>query len=103
MKVILAAAHADTARKARWLAEADAIARLSSSSAPGAPLLPPMQDLRTVSAAVAVAVATTAAEEGLAGVPLTNPIEQVHQAVERVAGAVAVRSCAGPDTAAIHT
>ena len=64
-------------------AAADAIARLSSSSAPGAPLLPPMQDLRTVSAAVAVAVATTAAEEGLARVPLTNPIEQVHQAMWR--------------------
>ena len=64
-------------------AAADAIARLSTASAPGAPLLPPMQDLRTVSAAVAVAVATAADEEGLAGVPLTNPIEQVHQAMWR--------------------
>jgi malate dehydrogenase (oxaloacetate-decarboxylating) len=64
-------------------AAADAIARLSNASAPGAALLPPMQDLRTVSAAVAVAVATTAAEEGLARVPLTNPIGQVHQAMWR--------------------
>ena len=64
-------------------AAADAIARLSTASAPGAPLLPPMQDLRTVSAAVAVAVAVTAAEEGLARVPLTNPVEQVLQAMWR--------------------
>ena len=64
-------------------AAADAVARLSNASAPGAPLLPPMQDLRTVSAAVAVAVVTTAADEGLARVPLHHPIEQVHQAMWR--------------------
>ncbi|HEY5116794.1 MAG TPA: NAD-dependent malic enzyme [Nakamurella sp.] len=64
-------------------AAADAIARLSTASAPGAPLLPPMTDLRTVSAAVAVAVVIAAAEEGLARVRLTNPIEQVHQAMWR--------------------
>ena len=46
-------------------AAADAVARMSDASQPGAPLLPPMTDLRTVSAAVAIAVATTAAEEGL--------------------------------------
>jgi len=64
-------------------AAADAVARLSNASAPGAPLLPPMQDLRTVSAAVAVAVVTTAADEGLARAPLHHPIEQVHQAMWR--------------------
>ncbi len=64
-------------------AAANAIAQLSDAGGPGAPLLPPMKDLRTVSAAVAIAVATTAAEEGLARVPLTNPVEQVHQAMWR--------------------
>ena len=35
-----------------------------------------MDDLRTVSAAVGVAVA----DEGLARVPLSNPIQQIHDA-----------------------
>ena len=40
---------------------------------PAAPLLPPMTDLRAVSAAVAVAVATTAADEGLAQTDIARP------------------------------
>ncbi len=64
-------------------AAADAVARLSDVSTPGAALLPPMTDLRSVSAAVAIAVATTAAEEGLAQVELHDTIQQVHDAMWR--------------------
>ena len=43
-----------------------------------------MTDLRAVSAAVAIAVATTAAaSEGLAQVELDDPIQQVHDAMWR--------------------
>ena len=56
---------------------------MSDVSKPGAALLPPMTDLRSVSAAVAIAVATTAAEEGLAQVDLHDPIQQVHDAMWR--------------------
>ena len=38
-------------------AAADAVAKLSDATRPGAPLLPPVSDLRPVSAAVAIAVA----------------------------------------------
>jgi malate dehydrogenase (oxaloacetate-decarboxylating) len=62
-------------------AAADAVAQLSDANAPGAPLLPPVEDLRTVSAAVAVAVAVAAAQEGLAQVPVDDPVLQVHQAM----------------------
>jgi malate dehydrogenase (oxaloacetate-decarboxylating) len=64
-------------------AAADAVASLSDATKPGAALLPPMDNLRAVSAAVAVAVARTAADEGLAEVELTDPIQQVHQAMWR--------------------
>ncbi len=42
-----------------------------------------MSDLRPVSAAVAIAVARAAVEEGLAQVALDDPIQQVHQAMWR--------------------
>jgi malate dehydrogenase (oxaloacetate-decarboxylating) len=64
-------------------AAADAVARLSDATRPGAPLLPPVSDLRPVSAAVAIAVARAAAAEGLAQAPLDNPIHQVHRAMWR--------------------
>jgi malate dehydrogenase (oxaloacetate-decarboxylating) len=64
-------------------AAADAVARLSNATAPGAPLLPPVDNLRAVSAAVAVAVAVAAVEEGLAQVQVDNPIQQVHEAMWR--------------------
>ena len=56
---------------------------ISDASAPGAPLLPPMTDLRAVSAAVAIAVAAAAAKEGLAQAELYDPIQQVHDAMWR--------------------
>ncbi len=64
-------------------AAAGAVARTTSSSGPDGPLLPPMEDLRAVSAAVAIAVASAAAEEGLAQVELSNPIQQVQDAMWR--------------------
>ena len=62
-------------------AAADAVAQMSDATRPGAPLLPPMNDLRVVSAAVAIAVARAAEAEGLARVPLTEPVQQVYEAM----------------------
>ena len=62
-------------------ASADAVAGLVDVGVRGAPLLPPVSDLRRVSAIVAVAVAKAAAAEGLAQVDLVNPIQQVHDAM----------------------
>src|SRR5690242_21361653 len=56
-------------------AAAGAVAQLSDASRPGAPLLPPVRDLRPVSAAVAIEVVRAAVEEGLARVPIDNPIQ----------------------------
>jgi malate dehydrogenase (oxaloacetate-decarboxylating) len=67
----------------RMIAAADALATLSDSTTLGAPLLPPMTGLRTVSAAVAAAVATAAADEGLAQADLPDPIQQIHDAMWR--------------------
>jgi malate dehydrogenase (oxaloacetate-decarboxylating) len=64
-------------------AVADAVASLSDATRPGAPLLPPVDDLRQVSAAVGVAVAVAATEEGVAQKPVTDPIQQVHEAMWR--------------------
>jgi malate dehydrogenase (oxaloacetate-decarboxylating) len=47
---------------------------------PGASLLPHIDDLRSVSVTVAVAVAETAAAEGLAGVKFSDIVQQVHDA-----------------------
>jgi malate dehydrogenase (oxaloacetate-decarboxylating) len=64
-------------------AAANAVARLSDATTPGAPLLPPVDDLRQVSAAVGLAVAVAAADEGLAQLPVDDPVQQVHQAMWR--------------------
>ena len=64
-------------------AAADAVAAMSNATRRGAALLPPINDLRTVSAAVAIAVAKAAVDEGLAQVPITNPIQQVQDAMWR--------------------
>jgi malate dehydrogenase (oxaloacetate-decarboxylating) len=65
------------------MAAADAVAGLSNADKLGAPLLPSMSDLRPVSASVAVAVAGAAAANGLAEVDLSDPIQQVHDAMWR--------------------
>jgi malate dehydrogenase (oxaloacetate-decarboxylating) len=64
-------------------ATAQAVADLSDATAPGDPLLPPMTNLRAVSAAVAARVAVTAAEEGLAQAELTDLVQQIHAAMWR--------------------
>jgi malate dehydrogenase (oxaloacetate-decarboxylating) len=64
-------------------AAADAVAELSDAATPGASLLPPVDDLRLVSARVAIAVAEAAAAEGLAQVELHDPVRQVHQGMWR--------------------
>lgn len=64
-------------------AAADAVAKVSDARRPGAPLLPPVRDLRPVSAAVAIEVVRAAVAEGLAQVAVDNPIQQVHEAMWR--------------------
>jgi malate dehydrogenase (oxaloacetate-decarboxylating) len=64
-------------------AAADAVAKLSNATRPGAALLPPVRDLRPVSAAVAIAVVQAAVDEGLAQATVDNPIQQVHEAMWR--------------------
>jgi malate dehydrogenase (oxaloacetate-decarboxylating) len=48
---------------------------------PGASLLPHFDNLRSVSMTVALAVAETAREEGLAGVELGDIVQQVQDAM----------------------
>ena len=50
-------------------------------STPGASLLPQVDNLREVSATVAVAVAKQAAQENLARVDLHDPVQQVQDAM----------------------
>jgi malate dehydrogenase (oxaloacetate-decarboxylating) len=64
-------------------AAADAVAGLSDATTAGSALLPPVDDLRAVSAAVAIAVTEAAVREGLAQVAVDTPIEQVHEAMWR--------------------
>jgi malate dehydrogenase (oxaloacetate-decarboxylating) len=66
-------------------AAADAVADLSNAMTPGAALLPPVESLRLVSAAVGIAVALAAEKEGLAQAELSSPVQQVHQAMWRPA------------------
>jgi malate dehydrogenase (oxaloacetate-decarboxylating) len=62
-------------------AAADALAGLSDATSPGAPVLPPVTSLRTVSAAVAEAVARAAQAEGLSDVPIDGLAGRVRQAM----------------------
>ena len=62
-------------------AAAQALASLVRISRPGQSLLPALNDLRRVSATVAIAVAKAAADEGVAEEPLTNPVQQVFDAM----------------------
>jgi malate dehydrogenase (oxaloacetate-decarboxylating) len=64
-------------------AAADAVAKLSDATRPGAPLLPPVRDLRPVSAAVAVEVVRAAIAGELAQAPIDNLIQQVHDTMWR--------------------
>jgi malate dehydrogenase (oxaloacetate-decarboxylating) len=62
-------------------AAADALARLSDATTPGAAVLPPVTSLREVSAAVAEAVARAAQAEGLSDVALDGLADRVCQAM----------------------
>jgi malate dehydrogenase (oxaloacetate-decarboxylating) len=62
-------------------AAAEAVGGLVDVATPGAALLPQVENLRATSATVAVAVAKRADQEGLAQTKLTDPVQQVHQAM----------------------
>jgi malate dehydrogenase (oxaloacetate-decarboxylating) len=77
----VAVARARRVSELMLAAAADAVAGLSDAGIRGAPLLPPVDHLREVSATVAVAVAAAAVADGLAQRPLDDPIQQIHQAM----------------------
>ena len=60
-------------------ASATAVAKMVTSTAPGASLLPSMDKLRAVSARVAMAVAIAAEFEGVATHKLDNPVQDIHE------------------------
>lgn len=64
-----------------FVAAAEAVAGMVNGNAPGAALLPHVENLRAVSATVAVAVANQAKQEGLAQVELNDTIQQVQDAM----------------------
>jgi malate dehydrogenase (oxaloacetate-decarboxylating) len=64
-----------------FVAAASAVSSLVTVRQPGASLLPHVDDLRSVSATVAVAVAETADAEGLAGVKFDDIVQQVQDAM----------------------
>jgi malate dehydrogenase (oxaloacetate-decarboxylating) len=64
-----------------FAAAANAVSSLVAVRAPGASLLPHVDDLRIVSLTVAVAVAEAAVEDGLAGVTFHDIVQQVGDAM----------------------
>jgi malate dehydrogenase (oxaloacetate-decarboxylating) len=66
-------------------AAAHAVAALSDATTVGASLLPSVDQLRMVSAAVGAAVAQAADSEELAQTDLYNPVQQIHEAMWRPA------------------
>ena len=79
----VAVVHARRVTESMITAAADAIAELTDATSLGAALLPPVTDLRMISTAVAITVARTADEQGLAQQPFTDPVEQVRRAMWR--------------------
>jgi malate dehydrogenase (oxaloacetate-decarboxylating) len=67
------------------LAASEAIAGLVDVSRPGAGLLPEVENLRAVSATVAVAVAKQAAGAGVAEANLSDPVQAVQDGMWRAA------------------
>jgi malate dehydrogenase (oxaloacetate-decarboxylating) len=64
-----------------FAAAAGAVSSLVAVRQPGASLLPHIDDLRSVAGTVAVAVAEAAEAEGLAGVTLSDMVQQVQDAM----------------------
>jgi malate dehydrogenase (oxaloacetate-decarboxylating) len=63
------------------LCASEAIAGLVDVSRPGAGVLPEVQNLRAVSASVAVAVARQAMQDGVAQADLPDPVQAVQDAI----------------------
>jgi malate dehydrogenase (oxaloacetate-decarboxylating) len=74
-------ARASHVTDAMLLAASQAIAALVDVSRPGAGLLPEVENLRAVSASVAVAVARQAIEDGVADADLPDPVQAVQDAM----------------------
>jgi malate dehydrogenase (oxaloacetate-decarboxylating) len=74
-------ARADRISDGMFIAAANAVSSLVAVSQPGASLLPHIDNLRSVSATVAVAVAEAAEAEGLARVKLDDIVQQVQDAM----------------------
>jgi malate dehydrogenase (oxaloacetate-decarboxylating) len=74
-------ARASRVTDAMLLAASQAIAALVDVSRPGAGLLPEVENLRAVSASVAVAVARQAIEDGVAEADLPDPVQAVQDAM----------------------
>lgn len=77
----VAACRASRVSDAMIAASARAVASRSHAKEPGASLLPGIRALRAVSATVALAVAAAAESEGLATVPLRDPVQDVFAAM----------------------
>jgi malate dehydrogenase (oxaloacetate-decarboxylating) len=75
----VAACQASRVTDGMIAAAAQTLARQVNAYRPGASLLPGMDQLRPVSAHVALAVARAAAEEGVARRPLSDPVNDVYQ------------------------
>jgi len=75
----VAACQASRVTDGMIVAAAETLARQVNAYRPGASLLPGMNELRPVSAHVALAVAQAAADEGVARRPLTDPINDVYE------------------------
>ncbi len=74
-------ARASQVSNSMFTAAAKAVADQVDAKQPGASLLPHVDNLRSVSATVAVEVAKTAASEKLARVELTNVVQQIQDAM----------------------
>jgi malate dehydrogenase (oxaloacetate-decarboxylating) len=73
--------RASTITDGMFVAAASAVSSLVTVRQPGASLLPHVDDLRSVSATVAVAVAEAAEAEGLAGIEIHDIVQQVQDAM----------------------
>lgn len=77
----VAVCKAERVTDAMIAASAEAVASLAEVRRPGQSLLPSINDLRRVSATVAIAVAKAAEDDGVARKPLTNPVQQVFESM----------------------
>jgi malate dehydrogenase (oxaloacetate-decarboxylating) len=73
--------RADRVTDGMLRAAAEAIAALVDVTRPGAGLLPVIENLRAVSASVAVAVARRAMQDGVVQAELSDPVQAVQEAM----------------------